>query len=108
MSYIRQCQCQWHGCQVTGPAPPHTPVKMTPIPPKAWITIGCDLCGPPPTGETLIVCVDYHSRYPDVEIVKKTKTPDINYGNFFPDLGHLKPLSLIMDLSLLTSVLLNS
>lgn len=71
--YIQHC----HGCQVTGPAPPHTPVEMTKIPPGAWLTVGCDLCGPFPTGETLIVCVDYYSRYPDVEIITKTKTPDI-------------------------------
>ena len=36
--------------------------------------VGCDLCGPFPTGESLLVCVDYFSRYPEVEIVHSVKT----------------------------------
>ena len=34
--------------------------------------IGCDLCGPFPNGQHLLVCVDYHNRFPEVEIVCKT------------------------------------
>ena len=29
--------------------------------------LDCDLCGPFPTGEHLLVCVDYYSRFPNVE-----------------------------------------
>jgi ribosomal protein L21E len=65
--FIRCC----HGCQVVGALPNKTPVTMTPIPEDAWLMIGCDLCGPFPTGENLLVCIDYHSRYPEVEIMHK-------------------------------------
>ena len=66
-----------HGCQVTGPASKKTPVVMTEIPQGAWLLVGCDLCGPFPTGEHLLVCVDYYSRYPEVEIIHKTNTKNI-------------------------------
>lgn len=36
--------------------------------------LGCDLCGPFPNGEHLLVCVDYYSRYPEVEIIHKTSS----------------------------------
>ena len=39
--------------------------------------LGCDLCGPFLTGEHLLICVDYYSRYPDVEIVHKINATTI-------------------------------
>ena len=52
-----------HSCQVVAGAQPPTPILPTKIPERSWLLIGCDLCGPFPTGEYLLVCVDYHSRY---------------------------------------------
>ena len=66
-----------HGCQVTADPEKKTPVTMTAIPDGAWLLIGCDLCGPFPTGENLLVCVDYYSRYPEVEIIYKTDAANI-------------------------------
>ena len=66
--FINSC----HSCQIVSPAQPPTPLKMTSIPKAAWLMIGCDLCGPFPNGQHLLVCVDYHSRFPEVEIVRKT------------------------------------
>ena len=63
-----------HDCQVVGSRPSSTPLQMTEIPDGAWLMVGCDLCGPFPTGESLLVCVDYFSRYPEVEIVHSVKT----------------------------------
>ena len=40
--------------------------------------VGCDLCGPFPSGESLLVCVDYHSRYPETEILRSVKTSVIS------------------------------
>lgn len=65
--YVEKC----HSCQVVGKMPNPDPVTMTKIPDAAWILVGCDLCGPFPTGEHLLVCVDYYSRYPEVVILRK-------------------------------------
>ncbi len=67
-----------HDCQVVGSLPTPTPLEMTKIPDGSWIMVGCDLCGPFPSGESLLVCVDYYSRYPEVEIVHNVKTSVIN------------------------------
>ncbi|XP_057302732.1 uncharacterized protein K02A2.6-like [Hydractinia symbiolongicarpus] len=63
-----------HSCQVTEPLTPHTPLEMTTMPRKPWLLLGCDLCGPFPKGENLLVCIDYYSRYPEVEILHKVDT----------------------------------
>lgn len=62
---------KYHSCQVVGKMPNPDPVTMTKIPDAAWILVGCDLCGPFPTGEHLLVCVDYYSCYPEVVILRK-------------------------------------
>ena len=72
-NFIAHC----HSCQIIAPAQHKTPLKMTEIPDKAWLLIGCDLCGPFPTGEHLLVCVDYFSRYPEVEILHKIDAKNI-------------------------------
>ncbi|XP_057312326.1 uncharacterized protein K02A2.6-like [Hydractinia symbiolongicarpus] len=66
-NFIRHC----HPCQVVGPAQTPSPMEITPIPRGAWLMLGCDLCGPFPTGENLLVCIDYFSRFPEVEILHK-------------------------------------
>ena len=69
--FVESC----HDCQVVSTALPNpTPLKMTEIPAESWLMVGCDLCGPFPSGESLLVCVDYHSRYPEAEIVRSVKT----------------------------------
>ena len=48
------------------------PLKMSPMPSKAWQNLSADFMGPLPTGDYLFVITDEHSRYPVVEIVKST------------------------------------
>ncbi|XP_057310511.1 uncharacterized protein K02A2.6-like [Hydractinia symbiolongicarpus] len=72
-AHIKSC----HGCQVTAGAQIKTPVVMTEIPDSAWLMLGCDLCGPFPTGEHLLVCIDYYSRYPEVEIIRRITAANI-------------------------------
>ena len=43
-----------------------------PMPESPWLSIAVDLCGPFPTGETLLILVDYYSRLPFVKILKST------------------------------------
>ena len=63
--YISTC----HSCQLNSVPNNPSPLQMTDLPDKAWFTLGIDLCGPFPSGETLLVVVDYYSRFPFVEIM---------------------------------------
>ena len=64
-NHIKSC----HSCQVVSNDQPPTPIVSTPIPKGSWLLLGCDLVGPFPTGEHLLVCIDYYSRYPEVDIL---------------------------------------
>ena len=46
------------------------PLKMTEIPKTAWETLAIDLKGLFPTGEHILVVIDYRSRYPAIAILK--------------------------------------
>ncbi|XP_057299419.1 uncharacterized protein K02A2.6-like [Hydractinia symbiolongicarpus] len=72
-AHIKSC----HGCQVTAGAQIKTPVVMTEIPDSAWLMLGCDLCGPFPTGEHLLVCIDYYNA---ANIVDKLRKMFCRYG----------------------------
>ena len=72
-SLISEC----HSCQTT--LDHHHPVPMMPIPmPESpWLSVAVYLCGPFLTGETLLILVDYYSRFPFVEILKSTTSATI-------------------------------
>ena len=44
------------------------------MPDKPWQAVHVDLCGPFPTGESVLVCEDACTRWPDAEIMKTTTT----------------------------------
>ena len=68
-AFVRQCQ----PCTLasTSPTQAVAPLKPTPLPKAAWLYLGMDFVGPFPTGENLLVLIDYYSRFPGVEIMKK-------------------------------------
>ena len=39
------------------------PLQPTPLPDRPWQHLGIDLCGPFPSGDHLLVAVDYYSRW---------------------------------------------
>ena len=47
------------------------------MPASPLLSVAVDLCGPFPTGETLLILVDYYSRFPFVEILKSTTSATI-------------------------------
>ena len=51
-------------------APP--PVKSTPLPQHPWKHLATDILGPLPSGESLLVTVDYFSRFFEVDILRGT------------------------------------
>eukprot|EP00111_Clytia_hemisphaerica_P010127 TCONS_00029605-protein len=70
---VKQC----HACQIV--IPKHSkaePLKPTPLPEEPWQQLGIDLKGPLPDQNTLLVILDYHSRYPIVHVLNKDTTSD--------------------------------
>ena len=55
-----------HGCQVVGEFQVAEPMKRVKPPTGPWQDIAIDLMGPLPTGESLLVVVDYYSRLYEV------------------------------------------
>ena len=51
---------------------PPPPIKPTRLPERAWQEIAVDLLGPLPTGEHLLVVVEYLSRWMEVDVLRST------------------------------------
>ena len=66
-----------HGCQlVARPAAPE-PIRSTTLPVGPWIDVGVDLLGPLPSGHSILVVVDYYSRYYKYSILQSTTTEKV-------------------------------
>ena len=63
-----------HGCQVTLSYDPPEPISPVLPPTAPWQDCGADLLGPLPSGESLLVVVDYFSRFLEVAILKSIMT----------------------------------
>ena len=66
-----------HGCQVVGEFSVPEPMDRVKPPSGPWQDIAVDLMGPLPTGESLLVAVDYFSRYYEVVIMHSTTSSRI-------------------------------
>ena len=64
------CGVLW--CQLVTKHVPPPPVKPTPMPQRPWEDLALDILGPLPSGENLLVLVDYHSRWIEVVVVRAT------------------------------------
>ena len=47
------------------------------MPEGPWLDLAIDLCGPVPTGESVIVLVDYYSRWVEATVTKSTTSETI-------------------------------
>ena len=66
-SMIASC----HTCQVTAPSSlNYQPLKMSEIPKSCWHTLAVDIQGPYPTGEHILLLIDYRSRYSVATLLK--------------------------------------
>ncbi|CAB4023777.1 Transposon Tf2-9 poly, partial [Paramuricea clavata] len=77
-------------CQAQGPKTNPEPLHMSTMPTEPWHTLHIDLCGPFPTGESLLVLVDACSRWPAVEILSSTTATTIinRLENIFSQFGY--------------------
>ena len=64
-----------HGCQLVGMPMKPEPMTRTQLPEGPWQDLAMDYLGPLPTGEYVLVVVDYYSRYYEVDITR-TATSD--------------------------------
>ena len=63
-----------YGCRlVSRPSPPQ-PIRSTALPTGPWRDLAIDLLGPLPTGKSILVVVDYLSRYCEIDIMRSTVT----------------------------------
>ena len=65
------------GCQAVTPVTTTPPVKTTTMPTKPWRDLALDLMGPVPTGDNLLVTVDYYSRWIEVDVIRHTSSSSI-------------------------------
>ena len=68
--FVRSCTA----CQMVSKPDPPEPIKNTELPPGPWQDVATDLLGPLPSGDSLLVVVDYFSRYIEVAPVRQTTT----------------------------------
>ena len=68
-------------CQSFGGRPTAEPLRPTEMPDRPWQEVHIDLCGPFPSGESLLVCEDACTRWPEVVILHSTTSSAI--------IGHL-------------------
>lgn len=72
----RRC-AECYGCQLVTKNMPPPPVKPTPLPEQPWQALELDLLGPLPTGEHLLVLVNYYSQWIEVDITQSTSSKTI-------------------------------
>ncbi|XP_069782085.1 UPF0462 protein C4orf33 homolog isoform X1 [Narcine bancroftii] len=72
--FVKTC----HGCQITSRSNPPEPIRSTQFPTGPWIDVAVDFLGPLPTGESIMVVIDYYSRYYEYVVLKSTTTEKNN------------------------------
>ena len=66
-----------HGCQVVSQLSPPDPMQRIEPPTGPWQDIAIYIMGPLPTGENLLVIVDYYSRFFEVVIMPSVTSEKI-------------------------------
>ena len=72
-TYCRSC----HGCQLVARPDAPEPIRSTTLPVGPWIDVGVDLLGPLPSGHSILVVVDYYSRYYEYSVLQSTTTEKV-------------------------------
>nr|XP_006823668.1 PREDICTED: uncharacterized protein K02A2.6-like [Saccoglossus kowalevskii] len=59
-----------HGCQITSRQNPPEPIRSTRLLTAPWVDLAIDFHGPLPSGEYVLVVIDYYSRYYELVVMK--------------------------------------
>ena len=87
-----------HPCQMVSMPKPPEPLKRTELPSGPWQHISADLMTPSlPSGDHLLVVVDYYSRYMEVEVLRSTTADKIIASLKKIFLTHGLPVSITTD-----------
>ena len=70
---VKSCQA----CQVVSQASRQEPMTRKKFPDGPWEDLAIDILGPLPSGESILVTVDYYSRYFEATILRTTQTKHI-------------------------------
>ena len=71
--FCRSC----HGCQLVARPDAPEPLRPSSLPDGPWQDVSTDLLGPLPSGHSLLVVVDYFSRYYEVRTLTSTTTEKV-------------------------------
>ncbi|KAJ8410529.1 hypothetical protein AAFF_G00194330 [Aldrovandia affinis] len=66
-----------HGCQIVSRPDPPELLRPTPLPDGPWRDLAVDLLGPLPSNHSILVVVDYYSRYYEYDILTSTTTEKV-------------------------------
>lgn len=91
--YVRSC----YGCQIVSDMPKPDPLTHTAMPTGPWQDVCVDLLRPLDSGHYVFLCVDYYSRFYELEITKDISSERIidALENMFS--RHGLPMSLTSD-----------
>lgn len=65
---VKVCE-KCEGCRLVQVPDPPEPMQRRPLPDRPWVDIAIDFLGPLPSGEYILVVVDYFSRHVDLEVM---------------------------------------
>ena len=71
--FCRSC----YGCQLVARPSAPEPLRPTELPDGPWIDLAADILGPLPNGESVLVLVDYYSRFYEIMLLRSTVTSKI-------------------------------
>lgn len=85
------------GCRLVGLPSRPEPMQRRPLPSRPWIDVALDFLGPLPSGEYLLVIIDYYSRYKEIEIMSRitAKATIDRLSRIFTRLGY--PMTITLD-----------
>lgn len=63
---VKNCE----GCRLVSLPDPPEPMQRRKIPEAPWVDVAIDFLGPLPSGDYVLVIVDYYSRYMEVEFMR--------------------------------------
>lgn len=66
----------YRGCTLVSAPNPPIPLKRRELPSQAWVDTAIDFLGPLPSGDYLLVIIDYYSRYKEIEPMKSISAND--------------------------------
>lgn len=72
--HVKSC----HGCQIVAQPDVPEPLRPTALPHGPWQDFATDLLGPLPTGHSILIVINYYSRYYECKILQSTTTDKVS------------------------------